>query len=76
MVEIYTVKGESYSFDPITQRIFRDGVFIPRSEVEPVYSGNGKDTEPVFSGFYVRSNNTIITRSGNIKQVVDINSIK
>lgn len=76
MIEIVTKKGEVYSYDESTQRLFKDSRYIPRTEIEPVYSGNGQDKEPVFSGLYVKSSNSIITLTGNIKPVVDINSIK
>ena len=76
MIEITTIKGETYKFDPTTQRLFKDGVFIPSSMIEPVYSGNDKNDKPIFAGLYNKSNNTIITKTGKIKQVVDINSIK
>lgn len=76
MIEITTGKGEHYTFDPETERLFKDGVFISKNLIEPVYSGNGKDSEPVFAGLYVKANNTIITRTGNVKPLVNINSIK
>lgn len=76
MISVVTQRGEEYSFDPHTERLFKDGLFIPRSIIEPVYSGNGKDSEPIFAGLYVKSTNTIITRNGNEKPVVDINSIR
>lgn len=76
MIEIVTKKGEVYSYDESTQRLFKDNRYIPRTEIEPVYSDNGQDKEPVFSGLYIKSSNSIITLTGNIKPVVDINSIK
>ena len=39
MIDIITIKGEKYGFDENTQRIFKDGVVIPKTVAEPVYSG-------------------------------------
>ena len=76
MIEIITQKGERYTFDPSTQRIFRDQVFIPKTEVEPIYSGNGDDGEPVFAGLYLKGKNSIITLNGIEKNLTPIDSIK
>ena len=38
MIEIYTLTGNKYSFDPETSRIFKDGVLMTSVQVEPVYS--------------------------------------
>lgn len=76
MIDIVTKKGEKYSFDPKTERLFKDGVLIPKATIEPVYCGNGKDSEPVFAGLFVKASNSIITKTGNKKPIVDINSIK
>jgi hypothetical protein len=75
MIDIITGKGEKYSFDPETQRLFKDGVFIPKTQVEPVYSGNDKNNAPIFAGLYFRDKNKILTISGKYKNIVDIDSI-
>ena len=76
MIEIVTSKGDTYSFDRETERTFKNGMFVPKSQVEPVYCGNGKDSEPLFAGLMLKSTNSILTPAGNIKPIVDINSIK
>lgn len=76
MIDIVTKKGESYSFDPSNHRLFKNGAVVLTNEVEPIYTGNGDNSEPIFSGLYVKSTNSIITLNGNIKKVVDINQIK
>lgn len=77
MIEIITKRGVQYTFDPSTQRIFRGDVYLPRTLAEPVYSGNSEDGgEPIFSGIYLSSSNEIVTRTGNVKKVIDINSIR
>lgn len=75
MIYINSSVGK-FSYDETTQRLFRDGEYVPKSEVEPVFSGNSEENVPIFSGLYVKSTNTIITLSGNSKPVVDINSIR
>lgn len=77
MITIATLKGEVYSFDPETKRIFKDGVLIPSSSVEPVYSGNSEDKNdpPKFSGIYFRDTNSILSLSGKINKLSNPESI-
>ena len=76
MIEITTPKGEIYTFDPSTQRIFKNQVFISKTEVEPIYSGNGDDGEPKFAGLYLKGKGSIITLNGIEKNLTPIDSIK
>lgn len=75
MIDITTNGGVKYSFDPSTQRLFRDQTFIPKTEIEPVYS-NGGDDVPELAGLYVKSKGILITRNGVEKKLTPIDSIK
>lgn len=75
MIDIITLKGERYSFDEETQRIFKDGVLLSSVNVEPVYSGLGNDSIPKFSGLLLKDTNSILSLSGKISPVTDINAI-
>lgn len=76
MKNIITLKGERYSFDEETMRIFKDGFVLPSTEAEPVYSSSFEDDRPpVFSGIYLKSINSIISLSGKINPVTDINNV-
>lgn len=76
MIEIITPKGERYSFDPSTERIFRDGYLIPSTEVEPIYSNSpNPNTPPIFSGILFVGEGRILSLSGKISQISDPNSI-
>lgn len=76
MKDIITLKGEKYSFDEDTGRIFKDGYVLSSSKVEPVYSSSfDKDRPPVFSGIYLKDTNSIVSLSGKINPVTDINTI-
>lgn len=76
MKEIVTLKGEVYSFNEETGRIFKDGILIPESQAEPIYSAVSDDFPPKFSGIYLKNQNVIVSVSGKVNQVSDINSIK
>ena len=73
MIEIISFKGETYKFDPDTERIFKGGRLLDTSEVEPVYSR--VDTKPEFAGIYLKTIGAVLSRSGKIKEVVDINQV-
>lgn len=76
MITIVTIKGETYSFDPETERIFKDGYLLPSSEVEPVYSDSKNDKRPPkFSGILIKSINSILSLSGKINPISDSNII-
>lgn len=76
MIEIITKGGVRYTFDPSTQRLFRDKTFIPKTEIEPIYSGNNDDGEPMLAGLYLKAKGTIITMNGVEKKLTPIDSIK
>lgn len=75
MIDIYSENGEIYSFDENTERIYKDNILIPKSVAEPVYSGNdqGEDTE--FSGIFLKTIGKILSRSGKISNVSDIETV-
>ena len=74
---IISFKGERYSFNPDTERIFKDGKVLLSSQASPVYSHLGrKDNPPKFSGIWLKEINSILTLNGKINPIVDINTIK
>lgn len=76
MITIATLKGEVYSFDPDTKRIFKDGSLIPSSKVEPIYSNTANPEDPPkFSGILFKESNSILSLSGKINSITDTNSI-
>jgi len=76
MIEIATIKGEIYSYDPDTLRIFCDGKLLSSAKVEPVYSLNDKTDFPDFAGILLKDTGNILSRSGKINKITDINAIK
>lgn len=60
MEEFFTNKGESFLVDLEKERVYRNNVLLPSSEVEIVYSGTGE-----FVGVHYNGANNIITRTGN-----------
>lgn len=77
MIDIVTIKGEKYSFDPDTQRIFKDGILVPSYKAEPVFSNTTeKDELPRFSGILLKDINSILSLSGKINPITDSNTIQ
>ena len=74
MIDIYTIKGERYSYDDTTMRLFKDGTLLSQVVAEPVFQNNSSGI-PEFAGIYLKESNKIISLSGNINQIVDPNSI-
>jgi hypothetical protein len=74
MIEIVTLKGEKYSFDPDTMRIFKSGVLLSSDDAEPIFSDDAEGN-PVFSGIYLKKENKILSRSGKINVVSDPDTI-
>ena len=74
MIDIYTIKGERYSYDDTTMRLFKDGTLLSQVVAEPVFQNNSSGI-PEFAGIYLKDSNKIISLSGNIHQIVDPNSI-
>ena len=68
MIEIVTIKGDKYSFDPETLRIFKGGEFLSKTDAEPVFM-DAADGSPVFSGIYLKKTNQIVSRSGKVNGV-------
>jgi hypothetical protein len=75
MIEIITIKGEKWSFDEDTKRLYRGNTLVPEVEAEPVYSYLDKSLPPEFCGIYVKSINSIISMSGNINKITNADSI-
>lgn len=75
--EIITLKGERYSVDEETGRIFKDGYVVPSNSAQIVYSHLGdKNQPPKFSGIWLKDNNSILTLTGRIYPLVtNIDSI-
>lgn len=75
MIDIVTMKGEKYSFDPETERIFKDGYVVPSTTAIPVYSKDLKSTEPKFVGIHLKTTGNVISLSGNTNQITDPNTV-
>lgn len=75
MIEVVTLKGETYSFDPSTLRIFRDGILQSSTQVEPVYSEVDEFNNPKFAGFFMKDVNAILSLSGKMNYITDPNTI-
>lgn len=76
MIDIITVKGEKYSYDEDTKRIFKDGFVMPSTLCEPIFSPSfDENTPPKFSGIYLKELNSILSLFGHINPVSDINQI-
>lgn len=71
MIDIITIKGEKYGFDENTQIIFKDGVVIPKTVAEPVYSGPNLS----FSGILLKTTKSVLSLNGNINPVTNITNI-
>ena len=76
MKEIVTFKGEIYKFNEDTRRIFKDGVLLSSSQAEPIYSSLDDNGIPEFSGLYLKDIDSILSLSGKINKITNINSIK
>ena len=75
MKDIYTLKGEHYSYDEDTTRIFKDGRLMPSTEAEPVFQGLSEDSVPVFAGIYLKALDMVLSLTGKLNPVTDANTI-
>ena len=76
MIDIFTIKGEKYSFDEETERVFKDGHLLSSTVVEPIYSDSlSETTPPRFSGLFLKAQGMIISLSGKINPITDPNTI-
>ena len=75
MIEIVTLKGNKYSYDEVTQRIYKDNILLTSAQAEPVFSNIAKETVPKFAGIYLKDSNSILSLSGKINPITDINTI-
>lgn len=74
VIYITSEKGENYTFDPSTNRIFKDGYLMSSVEVEPVYT-NSDDVTPRFTGILLKGTGTVLSLSGKYNQISDPNTI-
>lgn len=75
MKDIITIKGERYSYDEETERIFKDGKLLSSTIAEPLFQGVTEDNVPEFVGIYLKDLNAVLSLTGNINPITDINSI-
>lgn len=75
MRDIYTIKGEHYSYDENTTRIFKDGQLLSSTEAEPVFQGLSEDSVPMFAGIYLKNLDAILSLTGKLNPVTDVNTI-
>lgn len=76
MINIFTVKGEQYSYDPDTNRVFKDGYLLPSTQTEPVYSKTDSEhAPPRFSGLLLKAIGSLLSLSGKISPISDPNTI-
>lgn len=75
MINIISQKGENYNFDPLTSRVFKDGILLSSAKVEPVYSSSNNGA-PIFSGLYLKDRGSILNLGGVENQAItDINLV-
>lgn len=72
MIDIITKKGEKWSFDEDTKRLYKDGVLIPEGVATPVYVNLDESVPPEFSGIYVKAIKSIISIAGNINRITNM----
>ena len=72
METIQTKNGDVWGYDPSDKRIYLNGKVVQTASATPLFFNNGY---PEFCGIYNRDNNTIITKSGQINKVTNIDSI-
>ena len=76
MIDIYTPTGQLYKFDESTNRIIRNGIVVSSVEAEPVFSDvTNRSNPPTFAGVWLKTTGQIITRSGQIHHVSDVNAV-
>lgn len=76
IIDIPSSRG-NFSYDPETERIFRDGELVPSTEAQPIYAYYGKRHFPQFAGIWLKEIDGILTRSGRINQRTgDVNLIQ
>lgn len=76
MKDIVTIRGDMYSYDERTGRVFKDGQVLVSSKVEPVFSYLGDSSAPpTFGGILLKDTNSILTLNGKISPITDPNTI-
>lgn len=74
VIEIPSEKGY-FSFDTVTERIFRNNELVPSDEAEPIYAYYGKKHFPQFAGIWLKDLDSILTRSGKINPRTSDNNL-
>ena len=74
MINIMSEKGESWSYDPDTQRLFRDGTVVPEITAIPVYSESGGPV-PEFSGILIKTTGQILSLGGKYSTPINPESL-
>lgn len=76
MIDIYSSTGDLYRYDEETNRLFKNDVVLSSVTAEPVFSDvTNRSNPPIYSGIFLKSIGKILTRSGNIHPVSDINAV-
>lgn len=71
MIEILS-EGDKWGFDEATQRLYKNDMVVPERDAIPVYSNSDKDALPEFSGIYVKATGCIISLSGNVNKIENV----
>jgi hypothetical protein len=76
MIRLFSPTGGVYHYNPDTDEVYKNGEKVGKEVAEPVFCGNGKNHLPMFAGLYIVANDSVLTLAGNMKKVVEFNSIK
>ncbi len=68
MIDILTLRGDRYSFDPSTMIVYLNGIAQDVSMLEPLFSDSAIG-EPEFSGVLNKSTNQIISLNGHVNNI-------
>ena len=69
-VTIKAKTGEVYTFDPETNEIEKNGIVLPKSIAEPIYSSGSSSKMPNFCGICLTGSH-IVSLQGNISRIED-----
>jgi len=70
MESFVTGKGEYFQVNLEDERVYKDNVLIPSSEVEIVYLSDGE-----FAGIHFLGTHNIITKSGKLVSITDSDEV-
>lgn len=75
-IDIQTIQGDLFQYDPSNEFIYKNGAVTSRSEYEPVFMNHiDPNIPPSLSGIYIVKLNKVISLSGMINPLIDINQI-